>query len=61
MKFAVLLTAIAAIALAGCLPGQRLGNFKNWCDQQGGTYVKSDKNPTDYMCTLPSGDKIYSK
>jgi hypothetical protein len=58
MKIAVLLTAIAGIALAGCLPGQRLGNFKNWCASENG--LLEEVSPNNYKCTV--GDKIhYSK
>lgn len=48
--------------LGGCKdPGQHLGNFKNWCAEQKGELLKSDKDPTDYMCKLPDGSVKYSK
>ena len=57
--FLVLL--VLSFALIGCKKeGQRLGNFKTWCTEQGGSYVKSDRDPTDYMCTLTDGTQRYS-
>lgn len=57
IKYIALVTV--AFSLTACLPGQRLGNFKNMCKEKQGRLEQV--NSTDYVCHLRDGTILRSK
>ena len=56
IKYAAL--AVVALSLTACLPGERLGNFKNMCADKGGKLEQT--SPNNYKCTLRDGSVLRS-
>ena len=56
IKYAVL--TLTALALTACMPGERLGTFKNMCKEKRGTLEQVGSN--DYVCHLKDGTLLRS-